>query len=654
MSTYAQSIDFLLSQVRTSAGALTGGSVYAYAAGTDELKIIWLDRAKTLQAANPYTLDGNGTAALFGDGLYRILIKTSAGVTVYDRDNIQVVDPASGVDDAIAAAVSVYVVGYTTGCDTLAAAVATIGSTRATLQFGADLTIAGNISIPSNIELLPVNGAKINHGAYTIAYLGSTARWPLAQIFNGTGAITYGPNTPWDHPEWYGAVADAATDGSGTDSTVALQKSFNCATPTKLSSGNYLFSNLTLPTLKTVVGTGIHSTNLIAKTGSTGTAITEQGYAAKITLREFAVYGRDQAYTGGLKLGYTLGGTGVFGTEGLIDNVWVRDFPAGFPGIDINANVGQFGRIMAQSTGGVQIIGTGNMVGHVESMQSRGFTVTRYDATTLQAACNFQDTQIGAIEVEATDEGVVPIYFSGNTHISSVYLAPTAGATHPHLIEMDPSSTTWKIDNLKFYFHVGDAPIITNGNIKSGSTYFGGNASGKSYAGQGNYSSDMWLAGNTFAVANQKLQSFVLSIANNTSTLQHRFQDTYGTGAATLDDMITDAAYAWNNTPTGTDASTAFVAGGKIGSASTNTFWLDTPNAQITANCLTMAAVQLNSCGTALTVVPAIYAIDVNGTSKARLCLQFYNAATGAAYPLTTANIADGKTIQVLFMGFLR
>ena len=205
MSTYAQSIDFLLSQVRTSAGALTGGSVYAYAAGTDELKTIWLDRAKTIQAANPYTLDGNGTAALFGDGLYRLVIKTSAGVTVYDRDNIQVVDPASGVDDAIAAAVSVYVVGYTTGCDTLAAAVATIGSTRATLQFGADLTIAGNISIPSNIELLPVNGAKINHGAYTIEYLGSTARWPLSQIFNGTGAVTGLFSV---RPEWFGATGD--------------------------------------------------------------------------------------------------------------------------------------------------------------------------------------------------------------------------------------------------------------------------------------------------------------------------------------------------------------------------------------------------------------------------------------------------------------
>jgi len=215
MSTYAQSIDFLLSQVRTSAGALTGGSVYAYAAGTDELKIIWLDRAKTIQAANPYTLDGNGTAALFGDGLYRLVIKTSAGVTVYDRDNIQIVDPVSGVDDAIAAAVSVYVVGYTTGCDTLAAAVATIGSTRATLQFGADLTIAGNISIPANIELLPVNGAKINHAAYTIEYLGSTARWSLSQIFNGTGTVS---GLEESCPEWFGsdtaafAAAIAASD----------------------------------------------------------------------------------------------------------------------------------------------------------------------------------------------------------------------------------------------------------------------------------------------------------------------------------------------------------------------------------------------------------------------------------------------------------
>ena len=251
MSTYAQSIDFLLSQVRTSAGALTGGAVYAYAAGTDELKIIWLDRAKTLQAANPYTLDGNGTAALFGDGLYRILIKTSAGVTVYDRDNINIEDVSSAVDAAISSATTAYLVGHTAGCDTLAEAVATIGSTPATLQYGADQTLAANIEIPSTLELMPFNGAVINHGAFTISYAGSTARWPMTQIFDGTGAVTLTGDMLYAVPQWFGALGDGAADD-----TVPLQKACDAYSRIYTPPGTYMTGTVYLNTNQEFFGAG--------------------------------------------------------------------------------------------------------------------------------------------------------------------------------------------------------------------------------------------------------------------------------------------------------------------------------------------------------------------------------------------------------------
>ncbi len=95
----ATQFDFLLSQVRTSTTALTGGKVYFYSPGTTTAKSVWLDRNQATQAANPYTLDSNGTAQLYGTGSYRIVIKDSAGVTKYDRDNIVV----SGEDGSIAA-----------------------------------------------------------------------------------------------------------------------------------------------------------------------------------------------------------------------------------------------------------------------------------------------------------------------------------------------------------------------------------------------------------------------------------------------------------------------------------------------------------------------------------------------------------------------
>lgn len=84
----ATQFDFLLSQVRTSTTSLAAGKVYFYSPGTTTAKAVYLDRNAGTQAANPYTLDSNGTAQVYGSGIYRVVIKDSAGVTKFDRDNI--------------------------------------------------------------------------------------------------------------------------------------------------------------------------------------------------------------------------------------------------------------------------------------------------------------------------------------------------------------------------------------------------------------------------------------------------------------------------------------------------------------------------------------------------------------------------------------
>jgi len=84
--------DFLLSQVRGTSGSLANGKVYFYSAGTTTPKTVYLNIGCTDNAANPYTLDANGTAHLYGNGTYRVVIKTSVGVTVYDRDNLKIED----------------------------------------------------------------------------------------------------------------------------------------------------------------------------------------------------------------------------------------------------------------------------------------------------------------------------------------------------------------------------------------------------------------------------------------------------------------------------------------------------------------------------------------------------------------------------------
>ncbi|HAR44678.1 MAG TPA: hypothetical protein DCS05_00490 [Nitrospiraceae bacterium] len=89
----------------------------------------------------------------------------------------------------------------------LAAAVAAFPSTPATIQYGEDQTLTANLVVPAHIELMPLNGAVISHGAYTVTVNSSTARWPLAQIFNGTGDVT---GLQEAYPQWFGT--DGAAD----------------------------------------------------------------------------------------------------------------------------------------------------------------------------------------------------------------------------------------------------------------------------------------------------------------------------------------------------------------------------------------------------------------------------------------------------------
>jgi hypothetical protein len=146
-------------------------------------------------------------------------------------------------------------------------------------------------------------------------------------------------------------------------------------------------------------------------------------------------------------------------------------------------------------------------------------------------------------------------------------------------------------------------------------------------------------------------QSFVFGISNNAGTLQHTiYQQSGATATGNFHSKITGASATPTNTPTGADSSTAMVAGGKIGATSTEVFWFNTAS-QVAANAQLMANIIYNDTATSgLYVRPQIVQININGVDQPRLRLQFMTAA-GAAFALTTANIAAGKTIQVQFLG---
>jgi hypothetical protein len=66
---------------------LIGGKLYTYAAGTNTPKTTWQDPAGTVPNTNPITLDSTGSALIYWDGSYKIVLKDALGNTVYTVDN---------------------------------------------------------------------------------------------------------------------------------------------------------------------------------------------------------------------------------------------------------------------------------------------------------------------------------------------------------------------------------------------------------------------------------------------------------------------------------------------------------------------------------------------------------------------------------------
>lgn len=148
-------------------------------------------------------------------------------------------------------------------------------------------------------------------------------------------------------------------------------------------------------------------------------------------------------------------------------------------------------------------------------------------------------------------------------------------------------------------------------------------------------------------------QEFVFSLTNTAGTLQHAFYAHSGDlSLGNYAEKVNGATATNTNTPTATDSSTAMAGGGKIGSASTNVFWVDTAT-QTHAEAFMAASVIYNDTATAGIVVrPQFASVNINGVTRTRLRLEFITSA-GAAFALTTANIGSGKTIQVQFSGRL-
>lgn len=88
----AKQVDFLINGVRDplTDEPLAGGKVHTYEAGTSTPDALYIDRDTTAgSATNPVILDAYGRAEVFGNGVYKFVVKDANDVTVIEMDNLE-------------------------------------------------------------------------------------------------------------------------------------------------------------------------------------------------------------------------------------------------------------------------------------------------------------------------------------------------------------------------------------------------------------------------------------------------------------------------------------------------------------------------------------------------------------------------------------
>jgi len=200
--------------------------------GSTTLKAIYLDRNSTQPAANPYTLSSDGTAQLYGDGLYDVKITTSGGVQKYYWEDVKIQDVAREL---------VYF-------DSLSDAVTSIGSTKTTLIVATDTT-TNSLTIPSNIELQTTNGAIITINSGQTLTINGPVLFATSQVFAGTGSVT---GLKEARSEWFGVNTDPGT----TDMGAAIQKAVTAANKIIFIGAYAKSSAITVPSDRILEGYG--------------------------------------------------------------------------------------------------------------------------------------------------------------------------------------------------------------------------------------------------------------------------------------------------------------------------------------------------------------------------------------------------------------
>jgi hypothetical protein len=157
---------------------------------------------------------------------------------------------------------------------------------------------------------------------------------------------------------------------------------------------------------------------------------------------------------------------------------------------------------------------------------------------------------------------------------------------------------------------------------------------------------------NSLSLQGYKLNLFIFQIANSGGTIKHQFRTTDLSALPEHVLGINGASSTLTNTPTGTDSSTAFDAGAKIGSGDTSAVWLDTADLTAPADAMALVVISYNDSTVDYVAMPYLASVNINGATRARLSIRLINPTTGAAVAWSTA-LGAAKTIRISAIAML-
>ena len=184
----ALQVSALQAGVTDSSGVvLTGGSATFYESDGVTIKTIWADAEKVATSANPVTLSSSGTAAVFADGIYNVVVKDSTGSVVYNWNSNNFEPNATGTDPYIDASSF----GSAKDEEAISLAITSAsGEDRTVFLAPGNWTITDDLTIPTNINLRFEMGAYCTISLTKTLTVNGVLQAPLYNIFRGTGTVT--------------------------------------------------------------------------------------------------------------------------------------------------------------------------------------------------------------------------------------------------------------------------------------------------------------------------------------------------------------------------------------------------------------------------------------------------------------------------------